>query len=432
MSDRRRCVSMTLIIFAGFSLNSCNDQTELGGGDTVRERPDTGRFLFQHHFIRAQMPQEDWFHTATLADLDRDGDLDFTIASARGDRTEKNLYWYEYKGPEQWTEHIVGDMEETQQGADILDVDGDGWLDLISGNHWYRNSQDPRNVPFTKYRFRDLSAGFHDVVVADIDGDGMKDIVTLSENHGCYWYRHPLDPTELWEEFRILSKDNCPHGAFGPEGIGDLDGDGDNDIVLGDKWMENEREGRSWVPHALDFGRWEVPTWGGKEILATRCVVRDLDMDGDNDIVLTECDLPGSTAAVFYNLDGLGRSWEKVPLPQTAPGDRGSLHSLRVADFDLDGNLDILAIDQEDCRGDQPLPGPRWYVWENASGIWKETVILDLNLGGHEAWTGDVDGDGDIDVVAKTWRSGLYNESGNGGAAHADYLENLEIRRSRP
>jgi hypothetical protein len=378
------------------------------------------------------MPQKDWFHTATLADLDRDGDLDFTVASARGDRMQKNLYWYEYEGPEQWIEHVLGDMEETQQGADILDVDGDGWLDLISGNHWYRNSQDPKNVPFTKYRFRDVNAGFHDVVVADIDGDGVEDIVTLSENHGCYWYRRSLDATEPWQEFQVLSDNECPHGAFAPEGIGDLDGDGDNDIVLGDKWMENERNGRTWTPHVLDFGRWKVPTWGGDEILATRSVVRDLDRDGDNDIVLTECDVPGSTAAVFYNLDGLGRSWDKVVLPLTAPGERGSLHSLRVADFDLDGNLDILAIDQEDCRGDLDLPKPRWYLWENASGNWKETVILDVNLGGHEALIGDVDGDGDIDVVAKTWRSGIYGESANGGAAHADYLENLEIRRIGP
>ena len=56
-------------------------------------------------------------------------------------------------------------------------------------------------------------------------------------------------------------------------------------------------------------------------------------------------------------------------------------------------------------------------------------VVLDRNLGGHEAWAGDVDGDGDIDVVSKTWRSGVYRESANGGAAHADFLENLLINR---
>lgn len=388
-----------------------------------------GRLLFRHHYIRSEMPTPDWFHSATLADLDQDGDLDFTVASARGGRTRSNFYWYEYQSPDLWIEHLLGDMEETQQGADILDVDRDGWPDLVSGNHWYRNSRDPKNLPFEKYRYRHLTSGFHDVVAADLDNDGFKDVVTLSEQHGVYWYRRPEDPEDLWDETRILPAAGCPHGALAPDGIGDLDGDGDNDIVLADRWLENRSAGRSWVAHPLGFGRWETPTWGGPKILAARSVVCDLDEDGDNDIVMTECDLPNSKAAIFYNLDSSGRRWQKTLLPLTAPGARGSLHSLQVADFDLDGDLDILTIDQEDCRGDLPLPSPRWYLWENRSGTWEEHVVLDRNLGGHEAWAGDVDGDGDIDVVSKTWRSGLYQESANGGAAHADFLENLLINR---
>lgn len=384
--------------------------------------------LFKHHYLRSRMPADDWFHSVTLSDLDRDGDLDVTVASARGTRKTRNFFWYEYKAPDKWIEHILGDMDETQQGAEIADIDGDGWIDIISGNHWYRNSQDPRRTPFTRFRYRQVNQGFHDVAVAEIDGDGRLDIVTLSENHGIYWYRKPGDPSKLWPEHRIASQENCPHGAFGPEGIGDLDKDGDNDIVLVDKWLENDGQGTSWITHPIEFGRWSVPTWGGPEIMAARTVIRDLDEDGDNDIVMTECDVPDSAAAVFYNLQGDGTLWEKIVLPQKAPGRRGSLHSLRVEDFDLDGDLDILSIDQEDCRGDLPLADPRWYVWLQNGRQWSEQVILDANLGGHEACTGDVDGDGDIDIISKTWRSGLYTESGNQGAAHLDYLENLRIR----
>ncbi len=391
---------------------------------------DTARptFNFKHHFVRAQMPADDFFHSVTLADFDRDGDLDYTIASVRKPhRVADNFYWYEYRGPGDWVERLVGSMAETQQGADLLDVDQDGWIDIVSGNHWYRNPQDPRNKRFTAYRYRHLDAGFHDVGIEDIDGDGRKDIITLSEHHGCYWYEQPDDATALWPEHPITPAEKCAHGSFGPEGIGDLDGDGDPDIILGDRWAENIDGGAAWDFHPLPFGRWTVPTWGGPAIMAARSVIRDMDADGDNDIVIVECDVPDCVAAILYNEDGQGRTWRKVPLPQTAPGRRGSLHSLRVEDFNLDGKLDILTLDQEDCRGKDPMPAPRWYLWENASGDWTEHVILDINLGGHEAWTGDVDGDGDIDIVTKTWRSGLYRDSANAGNAHIDYLENRAI-----
>ncbi len=392
--------------------------------------PGRPMFEFKHHFIRAEMPTDDWFHSVILADLDRDGDLDFAIASARKpQRVENNFYWYQYRGPDDWVEHLVGSMGETQQAAAIMDVDGDGWPDIISGNHWYRNSGDPKNKRFAAHRYRNLDAGFHDVAVADINGDGRLDIITLSEDHGCYWYEQP-EPASihgLWTERQIIPAENCPHGSFGPEGIGDLDGDGDNDIVLGNRWAENIDGGASWAFHPLPFGRWTVPTWGGPAILATRSVIRDMDGDGHNDIVIAECDVPDCVVAVLYNEDGKGRSWRKVLLPQTAPGRRGSLHSLRVADFNLDGRLDILAIEQEDCRDEGPMPPPRWFIWEDTTGVWTEHVILDINLGGHEAWIGDVDGDGDIDIVSKTWRSGIYPDSANAGKAHADFLENRAI-----
>jgi len=209
--------------------------------------------------------------------------------------------------------------------------------------------------------------------------------------------------------------------------IDDIDGDGDNDIILGDRWAENKNNGAAWDFHVLPFGHWTIPTWGGPAIMATRSVIRDMDGDGDNDIVITDCDVPDCVTAILYNENGAGTAWRKVVLPQTAPGKRISLHSLRVEDFNLDGKLDILTVEQEDCRGKGSPPPPRWYIWENTAGAWTEHVILDANLGGHEAWTGDVDGDGDIDIVTKTWRSGIYPGSANAGKAHADYLENKAI-----
>jgi FG-GAP-like repeat len=391
-------------------------------------KPSQATFDFQHHFIRSTMPTEDWFHSVVLADFDRDGDLDYTLASAhKSGRLDDNFFWYEYRGPDDWAQHLIGSMAETQQAAALLDVDGDGWMDVISGNHWYRNSHDPTNTQFAAHQYRNLETGFHDVAAKDINGDGRPDIITLSENHGCYWYEQPENPSGLWPERQITPAEKCAHGSFGPEGIDDIDGDGDNDIILGDRWAENKNRGAAWDFHVLPFGHWTIPTWGGPAIMATRSVIRDMDGDGDNDIVITDCDVPDCVTAILYNENGGGTAWRKVILPQTAPGKRISLHSLRVEDFNGDGKLDILTVEQEDCRGKGTPPPPRWYIWENTAGVWTEHVILDANLGGHEAWTGDVDGDGDIDIITKTWRSGIYPGSANAGKGHADFLENKAI-----
>ena len=164
------------------------------------------------------------------------------------------------------------------------------------------------------------------------------------------------------------------------------------------------------VPFPCPFGRWTVPTLGGPASWPHEAYPTF--RRRDNDIASSNATCPIASRDLL-NETGRGTSWRKVLLPQTAPGRRGSLHSLRVADFNLDGRLDILSIEQEDCRDANPMPPPRWFIWENTTGVWSEHVILDANLGGHEAWVGDVDGDGDIDIVWKTWRSGLYRASAN-------------------
>lgn len=379
--------------------------------------------LFQHHYITQDLPGEsDWgYGCPTLADFDNDGDLDYSYSGI------DYLYWFENKDISTWERHNVGALPFPTLGATSVDVDKDGAIDIIIGGYWFRNTINKLNTDFVRYQYDDsIKTEIHDIVLADINGDGKNDLVETGEKEGLFWYQIPDHPTkdENWERtlitLDVLVKNERIHAGFFPKGIGDLDGDGENDIVLPDRWLENNANGTEWVKHQLPFGK------RGPYGLSARSWIIDLDKDGDNDIVMTDCDQQASRAAWLENHGEAIPTFTAHFLPMTATGIRGSFHSLFVGDLDNDGDPDILTCDQEDDSIFPEGATPRWYIWEDVStdcGLeFTERVIYDNKLGGHDALVGDADGDGDLDIFSKVWN--LWPGSGNNGIEHGDILEN--------
>lgn len=362
---------------------------------------------FRHHFVDRELPGNSWGQTA-VGDLDRDGKPDFITGRSRGE-----IRWYRMESPGRWTHHPLGDQSPSDVGGAVLDVDGDGWLDFVTGGAWYRNTGQPRTEPFERIVFdKDLQA-CHDVVAGDIDGDGRADVTTMSDKNNLRWYRIPADPRQPWQRRDI--------GAAVHSGValGDVDGDGDTDVVRSNIWFENaDGTGQKWMEHPIPFGNPNPPY-----PLATRCVVVDINQDGHNDLVMTENEIRGGKIGWLENVDGRGREWRVHELPAGDAATRGAYHSLAVADFDLDGDLDVFTVEMEGIPGDRP---PRWFIWENVDGKgaqFVERVILDARLGGHEAVVADFDGDGDLDILSKLWRP--RSDNANDGKNHVDFLENL-------
>lgn len=346
----------------------------------------------------AQFPEFKYYEIAnagnkmgqtSLADMDKDGDLDWVVGCRAGE-----LWWFEYQSPGQWLPHTIGTQADTDVGGIAFDVNNDGWTDQVSGADWYRHPGKPGATDFTKHNFGGTRA--HDQVAADIDGDGSLDLVSMWDKDILCWYKIPPNPTEKWEKIPI---GDPVHGGIGPSGIGDLDNDGDNDVVRSNAWFENQDgKGMKWREHRnIDFGQPDSPY-----PFMTKSWVLDLDNDGDNDIVQSEGDCGSGRLAWHENLDGRGGKWAIHMLLENTGQD---FHSLAVADFDNDGDQDIFT-------GGGPLSKTRtqWILMENPGRknlTWKKHILLQ-GKECHEAVVGDVDNDGDIDICSKPWNGNLH------------------------
>lgn len=371
-------------------------------------------FQFRHHFVDDNLPGDRWGQTA-LVDIDRDGDLDFITGQSGGE-----IRWYEFQKPEKWVSHLLGTESPSDVGGAALDVNRDGRIDFVTGGAWFEQPKDPKTERWRRHDFDPKLRAVHDIITADLDGDGRAEIITMSDKNDVRFYRIPHeDPTMTWP---LQSIGPAVHAGLS---AGDLDGDGDTDIVRSQVWFENLGKGNEWREHKFC----DIPWADRKEqpfyYLASRSWVSDLNRDGRLDIILTENEIPGGRVAWFEApKDPKQPSWTPHILPTSDDEARGPYHSLQLADFDRDGDLDIFAGEMEHLG----KPPHRWFIWENVQGDgsqFAERVILDQGLGTHETQAGDVDGDGDIDLAGKLWRPVPGN--GNKGRNHVDFLENLTI-----
>jgi hypothetical protein len=385
--------------------------------------PAAAQIAFEHHYLSTSFPRLSGFGQSTIGDFNNDGRLDFLMGQHFGTR-EKRQYLFINDGTLQdWPFYLVTTDNTGDGGVNAMDVDGDGWLDVVSSGSWFRNSGNPTEAAFTKHVYDEGGYGGHDMLIADIDGDGNQDVVLNTDKgnrnggeNGLFWYRVPEDPTHAWIRTRIGP---AVHSGMWPAGIGDIDGDGDLDVFTR-AWYENvDGRGARWVEHDnVGFGR------RGNFGYSQQSALVDIDADGDLDIVHGESDYFDDAEIQWSeNLDGKGGAWEAHPLPMNNES-AGDFHSLAAHDFDGDGDIDIFAAESE-WRAERA----RWFIWENMDGRggrFERRTILE-GLGAHNAIVGDMDGDGDPDIVSKEFAPASWNPLE--GGQHADLLENRSQSR---
>ena len=350
----------------------------------INNLSSTGKLSLDHwqrHIIDSKKPWRTVFITS--ADMDNDGQKDIVTGG----------WWYKNPGSpgKDWIRNAFG--PPLYNMALVYDFDGDGDMDVMgtqgkgsevnAGFVWARNDglgtftilknisggdgdflQGVAIAPFESAGNRGVALSWH------ISGKGIQMITLPSDVSVDMWTLRQISP---------LSQDECLSA-------GDIDRDGDIDLLLGTKWLRNDRP--SWNVFSL-FETSDAPD---------RNRLADINKDGRLDAVVGFEAISKKGKLVWYEQGALPTSkWKEHVIADVI----GPM-SLDVEDMDADGDIDIVV-------GEHNLANPseaKLYVFENNDGKgsrWKPHVVFTGDEHHDGAYVVDIDGDGDLDIISIGW-----------------------------
>ncbi len=354
-------------------------------------------------------------------------------------------------GPVKFKKHVLNDTFFSE-GANVGDVNHDERIDVIAGPYWYE-APDWKKHELRKPGTYDYANGYCTSFLTytmDVNHDGWVDVIVIGfPGQEAKWYENPRNKPGHWKEHK-LAQWACNET---PQFF-DVDGNKRGDLVMGFT-PETERFGwMTWFasPDQPGQGHWKMYVIGGPEAPGTfrfshGLGLGDLNADGRNDVIITkgwwecpenarthnwtfhEANLGDDCADMFaYDVDDDGDAdvlsssahnygiwWHeqkkaddgKVSWSRHTIYDKFSqTHALKMADVNGDGLPDLVtgkrffAHNGNDPGGHEPAV-LYWFEFSRKKGQphWEPHRIDDDSGIGTQFAVADITNDGKLDII---------------------------------
>ncbi|QGY45956.1 T9SS type A sorting domain-containing protein [Maribellus comscasis] len=383
-------------------------------------------------------------HSMKIVDIGLDGDFDLYGANWN-DNTKVEL-WQNYtmdtfstssNSLDKWQRHVIDDNKDWKSlFIASEDLNGDSLPEIITGAWWYTNP----GVSEGEWVRHDIGSPLNNMALTyDFDSDGDIDILGTEggeslANANFVWARNdgagnftvfdniepaqgdflqgaaiikkgeespylvalswhgsgqgvqtltvPSNPSEeiwTWKKISSFSQDECLSA-------GDIDLDGEPDLLLGTTWLKN------------NLNSWQLDTIHFLDEEPDRNKLADVNNDSLPDAVIGFQAISTLGKLAWYERpDSISAEWKENVIDFIV----GPM-SLDATDMDEDGDIDIVA-------GEHNLAEPDsagMYIYENLTGngkVWARHLVYKGDEHHDGAITTDIDNDGDLDILSIGW-----------------------------
>jgi hypothetical protein len=396
-------------------------QTVCGGCHAVPPPDILPRHAWRDEFVRMMFirenrqpppgPPEKVFPTVSLP-----ADMEQVLATFLSRAPER------LPAPERWPDPAASPVRFTRRGLAVpdmpgasavshvrlVDLDGDGRLDLLGADmrQGIIFSDSPSKPERGMTVLAQVPHPAH-VTVADVDKDGVRDL--LVGDLGEFFPGDHEKGAVVWlrgregGKFSAITVDGWPRVADVESA--DFNGDGRNDLaVAAFGWRKVGQvailENRTTAPGRPEFTRHTIDARPG----AIHVIPVDFNRDGHLDLV-TLLSQQFESVVVYVNR-GRGDFTFDQKVIYAAPHPNWGSSGIELVDLDKDGDLDVLLThgDSFDDGIVKPYHGIQWL--ENTGSYPFVEHTLAQMAGVHRAQAADLDGDGDLDVVAAALLAG--------------------------